>query len=118
MTLDFHASSVNIGALTNAVRPLFKVPAGLGGISVVAANVYQMAAGTVSLNLVQLGTAGTAVGGTLATLGSAVYTSGMPKPFVVTTPFVDPNYWVGIEEKGVGTCNAITMVDIEYVVGK
>lgn len=116
-----HVVTANIGALNNDDRPLFKCPTGYGGITVVAANVYMGGAGTVALNVVNLGSAGTAVGGTIATLGSSVYVAHVPKAFTVATTsaanFVDEGEWVGVGETNVGTCNAITRVDIEYVVG-
>ena len=116
--LDLHVVSINVGALNNGNRPIFKIPTSLGGISIVSANAYMATAGTVALNVVQLGTAGTAVGGTLATLGSAVYAVTTPQAFTVGTAYVGAGFWVGVEEKNVGTCAAITVVDIEYVMGK
>ncbi len=109
--------SSNIGALNNAKRALVKVPTGLGGVTVLAGNAYMGAAGTVALNLVDLGTGGTAVSGTIATLGSVVYVADVPQAFTVSTAFVDEGHWIGVEETNVGTCNATTMVDIEYLTG-
>lgn len=116
--MNINLFSDNIGALNNGLRTLVKVPTGYGGVSVVSANVVQHGAGTVALNLVNLGSAGTAVSGTIATLGSSVYVSGVPKAFTVTTPFVDEGEWIGVEETNVGTGNAITRVSIAYLTGK
>lgn len=116
--LDVHVVSVSIGALNNTFRPCFKVPTSFGGISVLGANAILATAGTVALNLVQLGTAGTAIGGTLATLGSAVFAVNTPQAMTVGTAFVAAGYWVGVAEANVGTTPTVTMVDIEFVMGK
>lgn len=115
---DVHIVVLPIGSLTNTFRPGFKVPATGGGITILSAHAQNPAAGTVSLNLVTLGTAGTAVDGTIATKGSAVYSATVPQAFTVSTPFVDAGDWVGVEEKNVGTTNAAATVSIAYVMGK
>lgn len=111
--------SENIGALNNGTRPLFKVPTGYGGITIVSADVVMHAAGTIALNIVNMGAAGTAVSGTIATLGSVVYVSGVPQAFTVVAAqaFVDEAAWVAVEEKNTGTANANTRVDICYLTG-
>ena len=58
---NFVTVSNNIGALTNDFRPLFKVPAGFGGITVLEASYITETAGTSLVQIVDLGTAGTAV---------------------------------------------------------
>jgi hypothetical protein len=117
-TGEVHNVSLDIGALSNGVRPIFKIPAGFGGVSVVSANVVGSAAGTSSLHLVDLGTAGTATAGTIATLGSSVYVAGVPKAFTVATAYVAEGHWVGVLETNVGAAPAITIVDVAYLMGK
>ena len=108
----------NIGALSNGKRPIFKIPSGYGGISVLAVNVVASAAGTTALNLVNLGTAGTAVAGTIATKGSAVYVAGTPVAFTVADAYQDEGYWIGMEETNVGAAAAECIVSIAYLDGK
>jgi hypothetical protein len=110
--------SVDIGALSNGVRAMFKVPAGFGGMTFVAGNIVGSAAGTSSLHLVNLGTAGTAVGGTIATLGSAVYVAGVPKALTAGTVYVAEGEWIGAYETNVGAAPAITIVSASFVMGK
>ncbi len=114
--------SVNIGALTNDFRPLFKIPAGYGGITVVNANYVTETAGTSTVQLVDLGTAGTAVaaGGTIfASAGSAVAAAGVPVAMTEADGvFIEEGHWVGAKEANVGTTGAITIVSFSYLNGK
>lgn len=45
----------NIGAVTNASLPLFKVPAGFGGLTVLGVQSTQLTAGTTQLYLIDMG---------------------------------------------------------------
>lgn len=113
--------SVNIGALTNDFRPIFKIPAGYGGITVVNANYVTETAGTSTVQLVDLGTAGTAVatGGTIFTGGSAVAAAGVPVPMTEADGvFIEEGHWVGAKEANIGTTGAITIVSFSYLNGK
>lgn len=112
--------SVNIGALSNASRPIFKVPSGYGGITVLGGNIIGSAAGTTALNLVNLGSAGTSIGGTIATKGSAVYVANIPQAMTVVaaSAFVDEGEWVGVNEANVGAAAAECIVTIYYLDGK
>jgi hypothetical protein len=115
---DINLVSCNIAALSNDCRPLFKVPAGFGGITVVSGNITSFGAGTSSVNVVNMGTAGTSASSTIATLGSVVFVAGTPQAFTVSTAYVDEGDWVGIEEVNVGALNAVTIVDVGYVMGR
>jgi hypothetical protein len=115
---DVKIISVEIGALSNAKRPIFKIPSDGGGITVIDANIVQAGAGTTGLNLVDLGTAGTAVAGTIASKGSAVYVANVPQAMTMVTPFVSGGRWVGVEEANVGAANAVTIVEVAYLQGK
>lgn len=118
---DVNIVSCNIGALTNDFRPLFKVPSAGGGITILDANYVTETAGTSTVQLVNLGTAGTAVqsGGTLFSGGSVVATAGIPIPLTVDdTAFIDGGYWLGVKEANTGTTGAISIVSLSYVVGK
>lgn len=115
--------SNNIGALTNDFRPMFKVPTGFGGITVLEAYYVTETAGTSRLQIVDLGTAGTAVAssGTIfdPAAGSSVATAGVPNTLAVAdTAFVAEGHWVGAKEANVGTTGAITIVTLSYKMGK
>lgn len=120
---DVNIVSSNIGALTNDFRPLFKIPAGFGGITIQGAAYITETAGTSLVSLVDLGTAGTAVqaGGTLftAAAGSSVAAAGIPNTLTVSdTAYCGDGHWVGVKEGNVGTTGAITIVTLSYVMGK
>jgi ethanolamine utilization protein EutQ (cupin superfamily) len=107
--------------LTNDFRPLFKVPTGYGGITILGANYLTETAGTSTVQLVDLGTAGTSVtsGGTLFTGGSSVAVAGIPKTMTVDdTAYVGEGKWVGVQEANTGTTGAITIVTLSYLMGK
>jgi len=115
--------SNNIGALTNDFRPLFKIPSGFGGITVLEAYYVTETAGTSLVQIVDLGTAGTAVAasGTIfaPSAGSSVAAAGIPNTLAVSdTAFVADGHWVGVQEGNVGTTGAITIVTLSYSQGK
>lgn len=115
--------SNNIGALSNDFRPVFKIPSGWGGITVLNASYVTETAGTSRLQIVDLGTAGTAVeaGGTIfeASAGSSVAAAGVPNALVeADTAFIADGHWVGVKEANVGTTGAITIVNFAFVNGK
>lgn len=117
------AVSNNIGAISNDFRPLFKVSSGFGGITVLDASYITETAGTSRVQIVDLGTAGTAVeaGGTIfqASAGSSVAAAGIPNNLsVADTAFIADGHWVGVKEANVGTTGAITIVTLNYVHGK
>lgn len=115
---DVNVVSLNIAALSNDVRNVFKVPTGFGGVTVLAANIVAWTAGTSNVNIVNMGAAGTAMSSTIATLGSSVYVAGVPKAFAITNDYVAPGEWIGVEEANVGALAAVTVVDLEFVMGK
>lgn len=115
---DVNLLSGNVGALSNANRMIGKLPSGYGGIKVLGAQVVQSAAGTCSLNLIDLGTTGTVSGGTIATLGSAVYVANVPKAFTISTAFVSEGHYIGVEELNVGACATVTIVSLSFLTGK
>lgn len=117
------AVSNNIGAISNDFRPLFKVSSGFGGITVLDASYITETAGTSHVQIVDLGTAGTAVqaGGTIfqASAGSSVAAAGIPNTLsVADTAFIADGHWVGVKEANVGATGAITIVTLNYVHGK
>lgn len=120
---DVNIVSNNIGALSNDFRPLFKLPTGMGGITVLNAAYITETAGTSHVMIVDLGTAGTAVaaGGTIfsATAGSSVAAAGVPNTLAVAdTAYIGDGHWVGVKEANVGTTGAITIVTLAFLMGK
>lgn len=112
--------STNVGALSNALRPIFKIPTGYGGLTVVGANYTNPGTGTSWVQLVDLGTSGTAVSKIIATGGTAVSVAGVPAALTVTAAnaFVDEGHWIGVKEANIGAMNAVSIVDVEYIPGK
>ena len=111
---------VNIGAITNATLPIWKVPAGYGGITIIGVQSTQLTAGTTQLYLVDTGTAGTATtGGTLATSGTA-HAAKTPVAWTVSTstPYLAEGSYLAVKEGNVGTTVTVTEVAITYVFGK
>lgn len=118
---DVNVVSINVGALSNDYRPIFKVPAEGGGITVLEGHYLTETAGTSLVRLVDLGTGGTALAGTILYKGSAVYVAGVPQELVTAGAdgaFVDAGHWIGVEEGNVGTTGAISIVTLSYVMGK
>lgn len=115
---DVHVFSNNIGALSNDFRPMFKVPASGGGITLLNVHITGEGAGTSWLKLVDLGTAGTSVSSVIANAGTVVSVAGIPQELTISTAFVEGGHWVGAQEANVGTTNAITIVSGAYVMGK
>ena len=113
--------SNNIGALTNDFRPLFKIPAGYGGITVLEANYVSETAGTTLVQIVDLGTAGTAIAaaGTIFSSGTAVIVAGIPAEMSeADTAYVGDGHWVGVSEGNVGTTGVISIVELSFLYGK
>lgn len=118
---DINLVSVDLGAYIGATgRPLIKLPTGSGGITIKEANVIGNAAGTaVGLLLVTLTDAGTPVlNGTVgAFAGTIVFAEGVPAECTISTPYVAPGYWIGVDQTS-GTAPANAVLSVSYVMGK
>ena len=113
--------STNVGALSNDFRPWFKVESGHGGITVVGAYYVTESSGTSTVQVVDLGTAGTAIAaaGTIFTAGSHVEVAGIPKTMTAgDKAYIAEGHWVGVNESGLGTSGAISIVSLTYFDGK
>lgn len=112
---------VNIGAITNATLPIFKVPTGFGGITILQVQSTQLTAGTTQLYLIDTGSAGTSTsGGTLATSGTA-HAAKTPVAWTVssgTSAYLAEGSYLAIKEGNVGTTVTVTEVAITYKFGK
>lgn len=111
----------NIGAISNASLPLFKVPSGFGGITILGVQSTQYTAGTTQLYLIDMGAAGTTTtGGTLATSGTA-HAAKTPVAWTVTSgtgAYLAEGSYLAVKEGNVGTTVTITEVAITYIFGK
>lgn len=114
---DVHIVSTEIGALSNANRVIAYLPADGGGVTVLAAHAAMAAAATTSLYLVDMGAAGTAIAGTIASFGGT-FAANTPRAGSLVTAFVEGGRYIGVKEDNVGAANAVTNVSFAYVVGK
>lgn len=110
---------VNIGAVTNATLPLFKIPAGFGGITLLGVQSTQLTAGTTQLYLIDAGAAGTlTTGGTLATSGTAHAAKAAVAWTLSSAPYLAEGSYLAVKEGNIGTTVTVTEVAISYVYGK
>lgn len=115
------AVNSNVGVFTNALQPLFQVPTGYGGATLIAADVSMYTAGTAQLYIVNGGAAGTATtGGTAATPAGTAYVAKTPQAFTVVTAsaFFDEGEWVVLKENNVGSTVTLTQVSMWFMWGK
>ena len=110
----------NVGIFTNALMPIWKVPAGFGGVTILGCQVMMYTAGTAQLYLVDGGAAGTTTnGGTLASSGGTAHTAKTPIAMTVTaTPYLAEGSYLTIKENNIGSTVTITQVAITYKFGK
>jgi hypothetical protein len=109
----------NIGAISNASLPIFKAPAGFGGITILGVQSCQLTAGTTQLYLIDMGSAGTTTtGGTLATSGTA-HAAKVPVTWTVAaSPYLAEGSYLAVKEGNVGTTVTVTEVAVTYRFGK
>jgi len=115
------AVNSQVGVFTNALQPLFKVPTGSGGVTLIAGNVSMYTAGTAQLYVVNGGSAGTATsGGTAATPAGTAYVAKTPQNFsvVAASAFFDEGEWVVLKENNVGSTVTLTQVSLWFAWGK
>jgi hypothetical protein len=115
------AQVTNVGVFTNALQPLFKVPTGSGGVTLISADCSMYTAGTAQLYIVNGGSAGTSTsGGTAATPAGTAYTAKTPQAFTVVSAsaFFDEGEWVVLKENNVGSTVTLTQVSLWFMWGK
>jgi len=113
--------TANIGIVTNALLPLFKVPAAYGGITLIEAQITFEEAGTAGLYLINAGAVGTSTGsdGTLATYGGTAYTALTPSAMTMaSSPYIGAGSYVAVKEDNTGASSGTTLVSIAYRFGK
>ena len=102
-----------------------KVPTGYGGVTIIDASVESDSAGTLALYLVNYGTGGTVVGGTIAANASGtakVWVAGAPVSLAITAAqaFVDEGEYVFLKKVESAAANDLgdqSSVVINYVDG-
>jgi hypothetical protein len=112
--------TIPIGAVGTANKPLFRVPAGHGGITILAAYLIPGGASTVVASLSNLGTAlGTAISANIGTLGSALgtLTANVQRTLTISTAYQDAGTWIGWTAV-TGITDGDAMVELEYKYGK
>jgi hypothetical protein len=115
------AVNSQVGVFTNALQPLFKVPTGSGGVTLIAGNISMYTAGTAQVYVVNGGSAGTSTSGaTAATPAGTAYVAKTPQNFTVTTAsaFFDEGEWVVLKENNVGSTVTLTQVSLWFSWGK
>lgn len=111
----------NVGIFTNALQPIFQVPTGYGGMTLIAGDVSMYTAGTAQLYVVNGGAAGTATsGGTAATPAGTAYVAKTPQAMTVVaaSAFFDEGEWVVLKENNVGSTVTLTQVSLHFLWGK
>lgn len=119
---DIHIVSANVGALTNGVRPILKVPTGFGGISILGAQCTQGGTTNSGVQLLRYGSAGTAVTGTITATaigGTATpFAANTPKAWTIDTPYIPEGDYVVVKETNVEAMNAVAIVSLSYMMGR
>jgi hypothetical protein len=114
------AIATNVGVFTNALQPLFQVPTGFGGVTLIAADISMYTAGTAQVYIVNGGAAGTSTaGGTAATPAGTAYVAKTPQAFTVVEAeaFFDEGEWVVLKENNVGSTVTLTQVSLWFMWG-
>ena len=118
---DVHIVSANVGALSNARRPILKVPSGYGGITVLGAQVISAGSTNSEVRLVRMGSAGTALSGTINTTAvggtASPFVANIPKACVIANSYVPEGDYIGLQEGSVAAMNAVSIVALSYVMG-
>ena len=111
----------NVGAAGTANVPMFRVPSGHGGITLLNAWIMCNTAATIGTgqlnnNGTSLGTAISATVGTLA-VASGTFVAGVPKAITITTAYQAAATWLAFQAvTGAGATG--TNIILEYKYGK
>lgn len=116
---EVQSISFNVGALSNATRPVWKIPSGYSGVTIIGAQASLGGVGTSEIYITEMDSAGTVNNGTVASFGT-VFATNVPKEATVTgaRSFIDAGNFVGIKENNVGAMATVSIITINYVVGK
>lgn len=110
--------NVTVGAVGTVNRPLFRVPSGFGGITLLNAWIVSDSAATIVSQLANMGTAlGTAVSSVVGTLTAGTLTANVRAAYSITTAYQAEGTWLGLN--GItGTTGSASQFIIEYKHGK
>lgn len=112
----------NIGVINNAQLPLFRAPAGFGGLTLQDASVTMLTAGTAGLYLIDGGTAGTTTnGGTLASYSGTAYTAKTPAAMTISSgssAYLAEGRYLCVKEANIGSTVTVTEVAVAFFFGK
>lgn len=113
--------SITPGTISAAdTLPLIRASSTYGGITIIAADYFPGAAGTLDVVLQNYGASGTVAGGTVAGIsgGSAALVADTVQALTITAAnqFLDSGEWLVLKAVG-GTSPANSMLVIEYVDG-
>jgi hypothetical protein len=110
---------INVGAQAGTIsKPLMRVPAGHGGITLLNAWIVSGAAATTIFQLNNLGTAlGTAISSNVGTLNGTLV-ANVQKAISITTAYQAAATWIGLNTVSGDTLNADSKVILEYKFGK
>lgn len=110
-----------LGVFTNALQPLFQVPIGTGGVTLIAADCSMYTAGTARIYVVNGGAAGTSTnGGTAASPAGTAYVAKTPQAFTVTaaSAYFAEGEWVVAKEDNIGSTVTLTQLSLWFMWGK
>ena len=116
-----HSETINVGLITDALMPIFQVPTGFGGITLLEANITFAEAGTAGLYLINAGAVGTATGaaGTLATYGGTAYTALTPiEMTIASSAYIGEGSFIAVKEDSTGASSGTTSIQFVYKYGK
>lgn len=121
MANEVKTLTVNIGAFTGATAvPLFYLPSGYGGITVIGAKLFGSGAGTsVTGQLITMSDLGTpAANGTVAAFTTpGITAAGVVISSTVSSARVADGRWLGYSQAS-GTCPTSTWLNVYYVDGR
>ncbi len=119
MANDTNLFSGNVGALSNAVRALVKVPSGGGAVTITGASFsVGTTGGTTAPDLVDLGTAGTAVDHVLATGGTISGLAAVQSLTLGANPVVPEGHWIGAREGNAAAMPTVSIFGFSYKTGR
>lgn len=114
-----YQNSTNVGALSNALRGLVKIPSTGGAVTITGATLaVGTTGGTTYPQLVDLGTAGTAVDHVLADGGTIAGLAAVNSLTLGSNPIVEAGHWIGVKEGNVAAFPAVSIIGYTFVQGK
>lgn len=113
--------TAQLGVFTNALQPLFQVPAGFGGYTLIAGDISAYTAGTFQLYVVNGGAAGTTTtGGTAGSPAGTAYVAKVPQALTITaaSSYFAEGEWIVAKENNIGSTLLLTQLSLWFLPGK